>query len=47
MSMSLSQVISEAGYDLSTKEDAQWLISQVNNFEDLVTKAEDLLDEDE
>ena len=44
MSVSLLEVISDAGYDLSTPEDAQWLISQVNQFEELVEKAENMLE---
>lgn len=44
MSVSLLEVIEAGGYDLSTEEDAKWLLSQVNQFEELVTKAEDLIE---
>lgn len=44
MSVSIDQVISAAGYDLSTPEDAQWLVSQVNRFDELVEEAEDMLE---
>ena len=44
MSVSLLEVIEAGGYDLSTGEDAKWLLSQVNQFEELVTKAEDLIE---
>ena len=47
MSVSIAELISTAGYDLSTKEDATWLLSQVSQFEELVVKAEDLLEETE
>ena len=43
MSVSLLEVIEAGGYDLSTEEDARWLLSQVNQFEELVTQAEDLI----
>lgn len=46
MSMSLEQVINEAGYDIDTSvEDATWLLSQVNKFEELVVRAEDFIEE--
>ena len=44
MSVSLLEVIEAGGYDLSTEEDARWLLAQVNQFEELVTKAEDLIE---
>ena len=44
MSVSLLEVIEAGGYDLSTPEDAAWLISQVNQFEELVEEAEDMLE---
>ena len=44
MSVSLLEVIEAGGYDLSTEEDARWLLSQVNQFEELVTQAEDLIE---
>jgi len=47
MSVSILEVIEAGGYDLTTKEDCQWLLGQVNQFEDLVTKAEDLIEKHE
>lgn len=47
MSVSIAEVIESGGYDLSTVEDAQWLVSQVSQFEELVTAAEDLIEESE
>ena len=44
MSVGILEVIEAGGYDLSTEEDARWLLAQVNQFEDLVTKAEDLIE---
>lgn len=44
MSVSILEVIEAGGYDLSTEDDAKWLISQVNQFEELVEKAEDMLE---
>ena len=44
MSVSILEVIEAGGYDLSTEEDARWLLAQVNQFEELVTKAEDLIE---
>lgn len=40
MSLSLREVIEEAGYDLTTKEDCEWLISRQNEFEELIELAE-------
>jgi len=44
MSVSILEVIEAGGYNLSEEEDARWLLSQVNQFEELVTKAEDLIE---
>ena len=44
MSVSILEVIEAGGYDLSTADDARWLLSQVNQFEELVVKAEDMLE---
>jgi len=44
MSVSILEVIEQAGYDLNKKEDAYWLLSQVSHFELLVTAAEDLIE---
>lgn len=45
MCVTLLEVIEASGYDLSTVKDANWLISKVTEFENLVIKAEDLLEE--
>ena len=42
MSVSLREVIESAGYDLITKEDALWLLSQQNNWDELVEEAEEI-----
>lgn len=44
MSVSIPEVIEAGGYDLSTEDDAKWLLSQVNQFEELVVRAEDMLE---
>lgn len=46
MSVSLLEVIEQGGYDLSTKEDARWLLSKQSEFEELIEKAEEVLGED-
>ena len=46
MSVSILEVIEAAGYDLNTKQDALWLLSKVNEFDDLVEQAEELLEEE-
>lgn len=45
MSVSLLEVIEAAGYDLNTPEDANWLLSKQSEFEELVNKAEELVEE--
>ena len=47
MSVSLLEVIEHGGYDLSTVEDAQWLLSKQSEFEDLIEQAENLIEESE
>jgi len=47
MSASLLEVIEAGGYNLNTKEDAIWLLSKRNEFEELVEKAQELVDEKE
>ena len=44
MSVSLLEVIEAGGYDLSTKEDAIWLLSKQTEFEELVEQAEELIE---
>lgn len=43
MSVSILQVIDAGGYDLSTEEDARWLLGQCNQWEELVDAAEELI----
>lgn len=40
MSVSLREVIEAGGYDLTTLEDAQWLVSKQSEFDELVEEAE-------
>jgi hypothetical protein len=47
MSVSLLEVIEAGGYNLTTKEDAQWLLCQQKEFEELVENAQDLVDREE
>ena len=47
MSVSLLEVIEAGGYNLETVEDSQWLLSKQKEFEELVEKAEDLIEESE
>ena len=44
MSVSLREVIEHGGYDLSTVEDARWLLSKQSEFESLVEQAEELVE---
>ena len=44
MSVSLLEVIEAGGYDLSSREDAIWLLSQRNEFEMLIEEAEETLE---
>lgn len=47
MSVSLLEVIEAGGYDLSTTEDANWLLSKQSEFEELVEQAEKIIEESE
>lgn len=47
MSVSLLEVIEAGGYDLDTVEDATWLLSKRNEFEELIEKAEIIVEETE
>lgn len=40
MSVSLREVIEHGGYDLTTVEDARWLVSKQSEFNTLVEEAE-------
>lgn len=46
MGVLLQEVIEAGGYDLSTTEDAQWLLSTQNEYEELIEQAEALLEEE-
>lgn len=46
MSVSLLEVIEHGGYDLGTKEDAAWLLSKRQEFEELTERAEEVLEND-
>lgn len=46
MSMSLLEVIEAGGYDLSKKEDAIWFLGVRSEFEELVTEAEETIDQE-
>lgn len=46
MSVSLLEVIEAAGYDLSTKEDALWLVSKQDEFEEILEAAEAVIEEE-
>ena len=47
MSVSLLEVIEAGGYDLTTYEDANWLLSVRSEFEDLIEEAEKVINEKE
>lgn len=47
MSISLREVIEHGGYDLSTKEDAEWLLSKEAEFEELIEEAERVIEKAE
>lgn len=47
MSVSLLEVIEAGGYNLSTIEDANWLLSKQSEFEELIEQANNLIDKSE
>ncbi len=48
MSVSLLEVLEGAGYDvLHNREDAEWLLSQEDEFEELCDEAEELIEREE
>lgn len=47
MSVSLLEVIESAGYNVTTKEDATWLLSKQTEFEELIEKANELIENNE
>jgi hypothetical protein len=44
MSVSIQEVIEAGGYDLNTYEDAQWLLSNNIEWEQLIDNAQALVD---
>lgn len=44
MSVSLLEVIEAGGYDLTTVEDANWLLSKQSEFEELIEQAQEVVD---
>ena len=46
MSVTLREVIEAGGYDLSTVEDANWLLATQVEYEQLIEKAQELLEEE-
>lgn len=44
MSVSLREVIEAGGYDLTTVEDARWLIAQEGDWDELLEQAEELVE---
>lgn len=46
MGVSIREVIEAGGYDLRTAEDATWLLSKRNEFDELIEQAEELIEEE-
>ena len=44
MGVSILEVIEAGGYDLTTEEDARWLLSKSEEFEQLLDDAQELVD---
>jgi len=44
MSVSLLEVIEHGGYDLTTYEDANWLLAKQREFEELIEMAQAVVD---
>lgn len=45
MSVTIREVIEAGGYDLTTVDDANWLLAQQEQFAELVEEAEDFMEE--
>ena len=45
MSVSLLEVIEAGGYDLATEYDARWLLGTQMEYERLITRARDLIND--
>ena len=46
MSVSLLEVIESAGYNIEDVGDAKWLVAKQSEFNDLIDKAEQLMEEE-
>lgn len=44
MSVSIEEALNGAGYDFSKEEDCLWLVGQTGTLEELVVRAEDLIE---
>lgn len=44
MSVTLQEVIEHGGYDLTTLDDARWLVSKQTEFAELVEEAEETIE---
>ena len=44
MSVSLLEVIEAGGYDITTYDDANWLLSKQSEFEELIDQAQEVVD---
>ncbi len=47
MSVSLLEIVEAGGYDLTTLDDARWLLGKQSEFSDLVEAAEELIEQRE
>lgn len=47
MSATIREVIEAGGYDLTTVDDARWLVSQEADFDELIEQAEELIEQAE
>lgn len=47
MAVSLREVVEAGGYDITTPEDARWLLSRKEEIEELLEQAEEVVWEDE
>ncbi len=45
MSVSLAEVIEHGGYDLTTLDDARWLLSKQSEFAELIEAAEETVEQ--
>lgn len=47
MSVSITEVIEAGGYNLNTLDDSEWLLSQEDEFDKLLEKAQEMIDKHE